>query len=327
MFYPHIAGAGYHVPPRVVTNEDLRAYYDTSDAWIRERSGIQERRFATEGQGPVDLAVPAVEQALAEAGLEARDVDMIVFATLSPEYYFPGSGCLLQRRLPFRQIPALDIRMQCSGFIYALSIAEMYIKQGVYRHVLVVGAEVQSTSINFEPEGRAVGVIFGDGAGAFVLSAGTEPRGILSSHLHTDGNYAEELTIQEPTSLVHGKFGKLPHGIWPHMNGREVYKHAVRHMSEAIQEGLRQQGWTAGQLDCVVPHQANLRIGMAIAEDLGVPFEKFFMNIQRYGNTTAASIPIAFCEAVQAGRIRRGDRVMLVAFGSGFTWGSAALIY
>lgn len=327
MRYAYIAGTGYYVPPRVVTNEQMKTWYDTSDEWIYERSGIRERHWVEEGTGPTDLAEQAARMALDDAGLAVQDIDMIVFATLSPEYYFPGSGCLLQHRMGFGSIPALDIRMQCSGFIYGLSIAEMYIKQGKYRHVLVVGAEVQSTYLDRSPDGRTVGVIFGDGAGAMVLSSIAEPKGILSTHLHTDGKYATDLTIQEPTSLYHEKYGKLPHGRWPYMNGREVFKHAVERMTAALGEALTQNGWQPEQVDCYVPHQANARIAQAIAHQMQLPAEKFYLNIHKYGNTTAASIPIAFAEAVREGAIRRGDKVAMVAFGSGFTWASCALVY
>ncbi|MBX3101975.1 MAG: ketoacyl-ACP synthase III [Bacteroidetes bacterium] len=327
MPFARVAGTGYYVPPRLVTNHDLMRYYDTTEEWIVERSGIHERHFAEPGTGPADLAVSAVEMALADAGLTPAEVDMIVFATLSPEYYFPGSGCLLQRKLPFRNIPALDIRMQCSGFIYGLSIAQMYVQQGMYRHVLVVGAEVQSTSIDFSPEGRTVGVIFGDGAGAAVVSATHEPVGILSTHLYSDGKYAEELTIQEPTSLYPGKVGHLPLGTKPHMNGREVFRHAVTRMTEVAREAMQAQGWQPGDVARFIPHQANKRIAQSVAEQLSLAEDKFYINIQKYGNTTAASIPIALAEAARDGSVQRGDKLVLMAFGSGFTWGSAAVIY
>jgi 3-oxoacyl-[acyl-carrier-protein] synthase-3 len=326
---PHarISGTGFYVPPRTVTNTDLMQYYDTTPEWIVERSGIHERHYAEPGTGPADLAVPAVEMALAAAGCTPPDVDMIVFATLSPEYYFPGSGVLLQRKLPFRHIPALDIRMQCSGFVYGLSIAQLYIRQGMYRHVLVVGAEVQSTSIDFSPEGRTVGVIFGDGAGAVLVSATDAPVGILSTHLYSDGTYAEELTIQEPTSLFPGKVGHLALGTKPHMNGREVFRHAVTRMTEVSREAMAAQGWQPQDVDLFIPHQANRRIAQSIAEQLGLAEEKFYLNIHKYGNTTAASIPIALAEAVREGSVQPGDKLVLMAFGSGFAWGSAAVIF
>jgi 3-oxoacyl-[acyl-carrier-protein] synthase-3 len=310
MAYPAITGWGFHVPAKVVKNDDLKAYFDTSDEWIFERSGIRERRFVDSyPTGPSDLAIPAVEQALAKAGITKEDLDLVVFATLSPEAWFPGSGCFLQAKMDLPTIPALDIRMQCSGFIYGLSIAEQYIKTGMYRTVLVVGAEVQSTSIDYSDDGRTVGVLFGDGAGAVVVQA------------------SDELWVPEPTSTQIPKVTPGGKGLHAYMNGREVFKHAVVRMKEAIEEALTHNGWQAQDVGLFIPHQANYRIAEGVANQLGVSMERFLMNIHKYGNTTAASIPIALAEAEAEGRIQPGDKVLLTAFGSGFTWASAALVW
>jgi 3-oxoacyl-[acyl-carrier-protein] synthase-3 len=332
MPFATIQGVGFHVPSRRVTNDELTQIWETSDDWIFERSGIRARHWVDGtgvAAGPADLAVPAVGQALAQAGISKDDVDMIVFATLSPEAYFPGSGCFLQEKLGLeRNIPALDVRMQCSGFIYALSVAEMYIKQGMYKHILVVGGEVQSTGLDHGPEGRTIGVLFGDGAGAVVVSASDGPRGILSTHLHTQGKNARELWQEEPSSIARPKF-KEPSAVgnFPYMNGREVFRHAITRMSEVIQEALDHNGWKMEDVDLVVPHQANHRISLGVASHMGIPESKVFSNIEHYGNTTAATIPICFTEAEQQGRLKRGDKVIAVAFGSGFTWASAAIIW
>jgi len=325
MIYAKITGTGFHVPERVVTNDDLKQYFDTTDEWIIERTGIRERRWVTPPCGPADLAKVAAEKALAEAGLAASDIDMIVFATLSPEAYFPGSGCFLQDKMDLGNIPALDIRMQCSGFVYALSVAEQYIKRGVYKNILVCGAEVQSTGLDLTNEGRTVGVLFGDGAGVVVLSATDQPGGVISTHLHTQGKYARELWQEEPNSALRPKFDISEKSRFPYMNGREVFKHAIVRMNEAIQEALASSGWSIEEVDVFIPHQANYRIAQAVAEHLGQPMEKFYMNIQRYGNTTAASIPICIAEAKLEGLIKPKSKVLLFAFGSGFTWASAAI--
>ncbi|MCS7086769.1 MAG: ketoacyl-ACP synthase III [Bacteroidia bacterium] len=327
MPYAVISGTGHYVPEKVVTNDDLRRYYDTSDEWIYERSGIKERRFAEEGTGPADLAVPAVEQALARAGVDKSQIEMIIFATLSPECWFPGSGCFLQEKMNFPNIPALDIRMQCSGFVYGLSIAEQYIKTGMYRRMLVVGSEVQSTSLDLSPEGRTVGVLFGDGAGAAVIEASQTGPGIVSTHLHSQGRYARELWVPEPTSCRRPKVGFDPKGLYPYMNGREVFKHAVTRMKEAALEAVHAAGWTLDEVDWYFVHQANYRIAAAIADDLGVSMDKFYMTIHKYGNTTAASIPISLSEAQADGSLKKGHKIVVTAFGSGFTWGSAAVVW
>ncbi len=323
-----ITGTGMYVPERIVKNNELKQFYDTSDEWIIERSGIRERRWITNNEGPADLAVPAAEQAIRAAGLKKEDIDMIVFATLSPEYYFPGSGAVLQDKMDLGTIPCFDIRQQCAGFIYAISLAQQYIVNGQYKNILVVGGEVQSTALDVREEGRTMGVLFGDGAGAVVVSASNDgTRGILSTHLHTQGKYAKELWLEEPTSRRRPRTDPNGSGQYPYMNGREVFRHAVIRMAEAINEALEAQRWKAEEVDLFVMHQANIRIVQAAADQLKLPQEKFFNNIEKYGNTTAASIPLCLHEAVGAGRLKKGDKVLLAAFGSGFMWGSAAIIW
>ncbi len=325
-----IAGIGHYVPERIVTNKDLEKLMDTSDEWIRERTGIVERRYFQEGiDTTANMGANAATKALKMANLDAADIDMIVFATLSPDYMFPGSGVLLQRELGMKEIPALDVRNQCSGFIYALSVADQFIKTGMYDNVLVVGSEIHSSGLDFSTRGRGVSVIFGDGAGAAVLtpSESTE-RGILSTHLHADGEFAEELAVIDPGSI---KNNRLTHEmidqgtIYPYMNGNLVFKHAVTRFPEVIEEALNKNGYKPSDIDMLIPHQANLRITSYIQQKMGLPADKVMSNIQKYGNTTAASVPIALSEAVQENRIKECDLVCLAAFGSGFTWGSALI--
>lgn len=321
-----ITGTGFYVPPRVVTNLDMTQFYETSDEWITERSGIKERHWIEEGTGPSDLALPALEMALEDANLNKDDIDFVVFATLSPEAWFPGSGVFLQKKMGLDTIGILDIRQQCTGFVYAISIAELYIKAGKYKNIAVIGAEVQSTSIDLSNEGRTVGVLFGDGAGVAIVSASEEEGGVLSTHLHADGRYAEQLWVPEPSSTYAPKV-KDTKNLHAYMNGREVFKHAVTRFPEVIKEALDEQGWTAEEVDLYIPHQANLRISQAVARRLGLPEEKFYSNIHKYGNTTAASIPIAMAEAARDGSLKKGDKLVIAAFGSGFTWASAAIIW
>ncbi|QCR21658.1 3-oxoacyl-ACP synthase III family protein [Pontibacter sp. SGAir0037] len=325
-----IAGVGHYVPEQVVTNKDLEKIMDTTDEWIQERTGIKERHYFEEGvDTTANMGAKAARKALAAANLEASDLDLIVFATLSPDYIFPGSGVLLQRELGLKEIPALDIRNQCSGFIYALSVGDQFIKTGMYNNVLVVGSEIHSSGLDFSTRGRAVSVIFGDGAGAVVLTpADSNEQGILSTHLHADGEHAEELAVLAPDS---NKKERLTHAmidegtIYPYMNGNLVFKHAVTRFPEVIEEALQKNGYKASDIDMLVPHQANLRITSFIQQKMGLPEEKVMSNIQKYGNTTAASVPIALSEAVEEGRIKSGDLVCLAAFGSGFTWASALI--
>ncbi|WP_242919447.1 3-oxoacyl-ACP synthase III family protein [Pontibacter liquoris] len=325
-----IAGVGHYVPERVVTNKDLEKIMDTSDEWIRERTGIVERRYFVEGVDTTsNMGAEAARRALKMAGLEPADLDMIVFATLSPDYVFPGSGVLLQRELGIKEIPALDVRNQCSGFVYALSVADQFIKTGMYNNVLVVGSEIHSSGLDFSTRGRGVSVIFGDGAGAAVLTpSDSNEQGILSTHLHADGEFAEELATIDPGS---NKKNRLTHEmidegtIYPYMNGNTVFKHAVTRFPEVITEALQKNNYQPSDIDMLIPHQANLRITSYIQQKMQLPMEKVFSNIHKYGNTTAASIPIALSEAVLEGRIKEGDLVCLAAFGSGFTWASALI--
>ncbi len=326
--HSYISGVGFNVPEKVVTNDDLAAIMDTSDEWIRARTGIQTRRFVADGEGTTDLAIPAAEAALKAAGMAVNDIDFIIFATTTPDYYAPGSGCLLQDRMGFPEIGALDVRVQCSGFIYGLSIADQYIRTGMYRHVLLIGAEVQSTSMDLSDAGRDVSVIFGDGAGAVVVSATEEDRGILSTHLHSEGKYAKELWSEVPASGRNPRISvqDVEEGRhWLQMNGREVFRHAVIRFPQSIIEAVEANNLTLEDVSLIVPHQANLRITLEVARRLKVPAERVYSNIERYGNTTAATIPIALAEAVSEERIQPGDYVVLVAFGSGFTWASALI--
>ncbi|WP_205504534.1 3-oxoacyl-ACP synthase III family protein [Rufibacter psychrotolerans] len=325
-----IAGLGHYVPEKVVKNTDLEKLMDTSDAWIVERTGINERHYFEPGKDTTaNMAANAARKALAQAGLEPKDLDMIVFATLSPDYFFPGSGVLLQRELGISEIPAFDVRNQCSGFIYSLSLADQFIKTGMYNNVLVVGSEIHSSGLDFSDRGRAVSVIFGDGAGAAVLVPSESlDRGILSTHLHAQGEFAEELmaiapSSNEPDRITHQMIDEGT--IFPVMNGSTVFKHAVTRFPEVINEALTQNNVTAEDLDLVVPHQANLRITQFIQQKMKLPEHKIFSNIQKYGNTTAASVPIALSEAFEEGRIKEGGLVCLAAFGSGFTWASALI--
>ncbi len=326
MYKARITGTGMYVPEKVVTNFDLEKLMDTSDAWIRERAGIIERRFAGPEVGPAGLAVEAAKLALQNAHIEPSDIEFIIFATLSPEYQFPGSGVLLQEKLGIPGIGALDVRNQCTGFIYGLSIADQYIRSGMYRRIMVVGAEIHSTGLDLSTRGRDVAVLFGDGAGVAIVERSDDPeRAILSSHLHADGRFAKELYVENPGSLHVPRLSKeMLDGtsIYPYMNGRQVFKHAVVRFCEAIEECLAANQVAPEQVKLVIPHQANQRITEAVAARFGYSMDRVFSNIHKYGNTTAASIPIALHEALMEGKIQKGDYVVLVAFGSGFTWGS-----
>ncbi|QIP12500.1 ketoacyl-ACP synthase III [Spirosoma aureum] len=329
--YSRITGLGFYVPDNVVTNDDLTQYMDTSDAWIQERTGIKQRRFFTYGKETnASMAAAASRMALERAGLAANDVDLIVYATLSPDYYFPGSAFLMQRELGLEGIAVIDIRQQCSGFVYALSIADQFIKTGMYKTALVIGSEIQSTLMDKTTEGRGVAVIFGDGAGAAVVQATTDlEHRILSTHLHADGRYAEELYLKDPGSSRPNHFitadTATAGGSSVVMNGNTVFKHAVVRFMEVINESLQANGYQPSDLALLVPHQANIRISGYVQQQMNLPDEKVFNNIQKYGNTTAASIPIALTEAFEQGRIQPGDLVCLAAFGSGFTWASALI--
>lgn len=327
-----IKGVGRYLPERVVTNFDLEKMMDTSDAWIRERTGIQERRFADieNGETTSYMGAQAAKKALEMAGMEPSDIDFIIFATLSPDYFFPGAGCPLQVHLGIPGIGAMDIRNQCTGFIYALATADQFIKTGMYNNVLVVGSETHSSGLNLSTAGRDVAVLFGDGAGAVVLSAheADDGRGILTNHLHADGNYAKQLWVESPGAAYrpHLTHEIIDQGkIYPYMNGRYVFKHAVTRFPEVIMEAINAAHVSLDDIDLVVPHQANQRITEAMRTRLGLPKEKVVSNIHKYGNTTAASIPIAMSEALEEGRIKQGDLICLASFGSGFTWASSLI--
>jgi 3-oxoacyl-[acyl-carrier-protein] synthase-3 len=326
----YILGTGMAVPDRVVTNDDLSRLMDTSDEWIRTRTGIQERRWVREGETGAEMALRATEQALAMAGLTGADLDAIVYATSSPDHFAPGNGVFLQRILPgARAIPAIDIRTQCSGFVYALSVADAWIRTGTYRHVLVVGQEIQSTGMDVSTEGRNTAVIFADGAGAVVLAPSPDPeRGILGFDLHSDGTYAEKLWVDAPGCVYHPRLTRamVDEGRhWLSMDGREVFRHAVERMPESVRAVLQPLGLAPSDLALLIPHQANLRISEMVQKSLGLRDDQVYNNIMRYGNTTAGTIPIALDECVRAGRLREGDLLAMTAFGSGFMWGSAVM--
>lgn len=329
MYKAMIAGVGHYVPDRVINNFDFEKLMDTSDEWIRERSGIVERRWVKDGENNLDLAEKASLQALEQASMKPEDIDFIIFATLSPDYFFPGTGCLLQERMGFSTIGALDVRNQCSGFIYGLSIADQFIKTGMYKNILLVGSEIQSRGLNMSTEGRDVTVLFGDGAGAAVITRSDDPqKAILTTHLHAEGRHAKELWCEDPGSV---RNPRLTHelidtqNIFPSMNGRHVFKHAVTRFPEVIIEALHAAGVDKSDVDLVIPHQANQRITDAVRMRLELKEEQVYSNIAKYGNTTAASIPIAMSEAIAEGRIKDGSLVCLAAFGSGFTWSSALI--
>ena len=326
---PYISGTGFYLPPRIVTNDELSSYMDTTDEWIQERTGIKERRYVEKGVGPSDLAIPATEQALKAAGLTVSDIDFIIFATSTPDFYAPGSGCVLQEKMGFNEIGALDIRVQCSGFIYGLSIAEQYIRTGNFKNILLIGAEVQSTAMNLTDKGRDTAIIFGDGAGAAIISATEEDRGILSTHMHSEGKYLKELWLEAPASNAgHPRITRevLDEGKqYLKMNGKEVFRHAITRFPEVINEALEANNLTSENINLLIPHQANLRITQMVQKRLGLRNDQVFSNIHKYGNTTAATIPIALAEAFNEGRIKEGDILVLAAFGAGFTWASAIM--
>ena len=342
-----IAGIGMYVPEQVVTNHDLTKYMDTSDEWIRERTGIIERRYAHRTkETTTTMGIEAASIAIQRAGITPQDIDFIVFATLSPDYYFPGCGVLVQRAMKMKEIGALDVRNQCSGFVYAMSVADQYIRTGSFKNILVVGAEKHSFGLDFSTRGRNVSVIFGDGAGAVVLQPTDDPtQGLLSTHMHSDGEAAEVLAMYNPgTHANHWMDEKLAdfdnaelgemffsHAmiekaqVFPNMDGHAVFKKAVVKFPEVIMEALDANNYKPSDLTLLIPHQANLRISQFVQQKLGLRDDQVFNNIQQYGNTTAASIPIAMCEAWEQGKIKDGDLICLASFGSGFTWASALL--
>ncbi len=346
MIRSKIAGIGMYVPSNVVTNNDLTKYMDTNDEWIQERTGIKERRYAHRTkETTTTMGVEASKIAIERAGITAQDIDFIVFATLSPDYYFPGCGVLIQRAMQMKQIGALDVRNQCSGFVYAISVADQFIKSGMYKNILVVGSEKHSFGLDFTTRGRNISVIFGDGAGAVVLQPTEDTnRGILSTHLHSDGADAEILAMYNPgTHANHWKenLASFNEGeiadmfmshemidkaeLFPFMDGPHVFKTAVVKFPEVIQEALKTNNYQPSDIHLLIPHQANLRIAQFVQHKLKLRDDQVYNNIEKYGNTTAASIPIALCEAYEMGKIKEGDLVCLAAFGSGFTWASALL--
>jgi 3-oxoacyl-[acyl-carrier-protein] synthase III len=334
MYNSKISGLGYFVPENIVTNDDLSKIIDTNDEWIQERTGIQERRHVIKGSGETtsSMGVKAAKIAIERSGIAKDEIDFIVFATITPDYYFPGPGVTLQKELGLKTIGALDIRNQCSGFVYALSVADQYIKTGMYKNILIVGAELQSLGLDMTTRGRNVSVIFGDGAGAAIISREEDlTKGVLSTHLHSEGEHALELSVAAPS--MGGRWitdileDNNPNDIsyMPHMNGQFVFKNAVVRFAEVINEGLEANNLQVSDIDMLIPHQANLRISQFIQKKFNLNDDQVFNNIQKYGNTTAASIPIALTEAWELGKIKSGDTVVLAAFGSGFTWASAII--
>lgn len=333
MYHSKITGLGYYVPENVVTNEDLSKIMETTDEWIQERTGIKERRHVIlEEDTTAGMGVKAAKIAIERAKIDKEAIDFIIFATLSPDYYFPGPGVMVQKMLGLPTIGALDIRNQCSGFVYALSVADQFIKTGMYKNILVIGSEVHSKGLDMTTRGRGVSVIFGDGAGAAVLSRTEEKnKGILSTHLHSEGEHAEELALIAPgmgqrwvTDII---ADNNPDDVsyYPHMNGQFVFKNAVVRFSEVIMEGLQANQLNVADIDMLIPHQANLRISQFIQQKFELTEDQVYNNIMSYGNTTAASVPIALTEAWEKGKIKDGDLVVLAAFGSGFTWASAII--
>jgi len=333
LYQSKIAGLGSYVPENVVSNNDLSKVMDTNDEWIQERTGIKERRHIKKGDGnsTAVMGMKAAKIALERAKIDKDDIDLIVFATLSPDYYFPGCGVQVQEMLGIHTCPALDVRNQCSGFIYGLSVADQFIKTGMYKNVLLIGSENHSGGLDMTTRGRGVSVIFGDGAGAAVLTRSDDKgQGILSTHLHSEGKHALELSLKGPSTMhwVPELIEENPQEdipYYPYMNGQFVFKNAVQRFSEVIMEGLQKNELEVSDIDMLIPHQANLRISQFIQKKFKLTDDKVFNNIQKYGNTTAASIPIALTEAWEEGKIKKGDHVVLAAFGSGFTWGSAII--
>lgn len=333
MYSSKIAGIGHYVPERIVTNKDLEAMMETTDEWIQERTGIKERRWIDPATGdmPSTMGTKAARKAIANAGLTEHDIDFIIFATLSPDYYFPGPGVQVQDQLGISEVGALDVRNQCSGFIYALSVADQFVKTGMYKNILVIGSEYHSGGLDKTTRGRGVTVIFGDGAGAVVVSRSEQTRkGILSTHLHSEGKHAKELALLSPATshwvdAIMTENNPEDLSYYPYMNGNFVFKHAVTRFQEVIHEALLANNLQTGDISLLIPHQANLRISQFIQQKMGLSDDKVYNNIMRYGNTTAASIPIALSEAWQDGKVKEGDLICLAAFGSGFTWASALI--
>lgn len=333
MYNSKITGLGYYLPENVVTNDDLSKFMETTDEWIQERTGIKERRWIDPKSGDTtsNMGVKASKIAIERAGLNKEDIDFIIFATLSPDMYFPGGGVRVQDMLGIPTIGALDVRNQCSGFIYSLSVADQFIKTGMYKNILVIGSENHSGGLEKSTRGRGVTVIFGDGAGAAVVSRSNEKyKGILSSHLHSEGKHARELMLDGPNTgrwvpEIIAENDPNDESYYPHMNGQFVFKNAVTRFSEVINEGLDANNLKKEDIDMLIPHQANLRIAQFIQKKFQLSDDKVYNNIMSYGNTTAASIIIALTEAWEKGKIKENDLVVLAAFGAGFTWGSVLI--
>lgn len=324
-----IAATGMYVPPKVVTNKDLESIMDTSDEWIRQRSGIEERRHIDGEVGTSDLALKAAEEAIQRSGLKKEDIDLIILATLSPDHQFPGSSAVLQAKLGLESTPAMDIRCQCSGFLYSLNVGKMFVQTGQYDHVLIVGAETHSPVLDMSTRGRDVSVLFGDGAGAVILEpAADDSSNILDFVLHAQGEFANRLWIERP-GTAQGRWlteeDKLEFRIYPYMEGRYVFKHAVTRLTQAVNEVLELNQLKLEDVDHFLFHQANLRINEKVAEVLQIPMEKVYNNIQKYGNCSAASIPMLLDESVRNEKIKRGDLVLMAAFGAGFTWAASLM--
>ncbi|HVK83029.1 MAG TPA: beta-ketoacyl-ACP synthase III [Kofleriaceae bacterium] len=326
-----ILGLGMSVPKRIVTNHDLSHLMETSNEWIVERTGIEQRHWVSEGETGASLATAASQQALERAGVAAKDIDLIIYATLSPDFNFPGTGVFVQRALGMKDIPCLDIRQQCTGFIYGLSIADAYIRTGAFKNILLIGSEVHSTGLDISTAGRDVTVLFGDGAGAAVIGRATDDQHvILSTHIHADGSEAEILWTEYPASAHNPRISAeamAERKHFPSMNGKKVFKHAVTRMPQAIMEGMVANNLKLTDIDIMIPHQANLRINQMVANMIGMPAEKTHNTIMKWGNTTAASIPMCMFDALEVGKLKQGNLVCLVAFGAGLTWGSAFLRY
>lgn len=334
MYNSKIIGLGKYVPDNIVTNYDLSKLMDTNDEWITERTGIKERRWVEKDSGDTTatMGVKAAKIAIERSGIDKDDIDFIIFATLSPDMYFPGPGVQVQHALDIKTVGALDVRNQCSGFVYAISVADNFIKTGMYKNILVIGSELHSHGMDKTTRGRGVTVIFGDGAGAAVLTREDDnTKGILSTHLHSQGEHAEELVLIAPgmgkrwVNDILADNDPNDESYYPHMNGTFVFKNAIVRFSEVIMEGLMKNNLQVDDIDMLIPHQANLRIAQFIQRKFKLNDDQVFNNIQKYGNTTAASIPIALTEAWEEGKIKEGDTVVLAAFGSGFTWGSVII--
>lgn len=323
-----IIGIGSCVPENVVSNAHMEEWMDTSDEWIQSRSGIQERRWAEEGESASDLAESASRKAMEMSGVSQDEIDLVIVGTITSDYFFPGISAQLQDKLGLRNVGAFDIKAACSAFVYALAIGDQFILSGNAKTVLVVGAEVQSSALNISDEGRDTAVLFGDGAGAAILRASEGERGILSTHLHCQGEHLKLLWCEEPGSNHRPRMSEdllKENRHYPVMNGREVFKNAVTRFPEVIEEAMEANGLSIDDVALIIPHQANLRISQAVAKRMGIGMDKVFSNIHKYGNTTAASIPLALCEAVDEGKISEGDNIIFAAFGAGFTWASAAV--